>query len=98
MCLKKGGELVNPTKRGLSTLHNAMKNMSDSCFNEQKASGVLDDSSFLIPVKYHRVCHQNYARKHNQSYRQGVDSDQGCSTETHDYLTRLGAEPVDINQ
>ena len=60
ICLKKGGELVNPTEMGLATLHNGMKNMSDSCFNEQKASSILDDNSFLIPVKYHIICYQNY--------------------------------------
>ena len=67
----------------LSTLHNAMKNMSDSCFNKQKASGIFDDNSFLIPVKYHRICYQNYTSKHNQSYRQGIDFDQGCGTDIH---------------
>ena len=98
ICLKKGGELVNPTERGLSTLHSAMKNMSDSCFNEQKASGILDDNSFLIPVKYHRICYQNYTSKHNQSCRQGIDFDQGSSTEIHDYLTKSGAEPMDVSK
>ena len=98
ICLKKGGEFVNPTERGLSTLHNAMKNMSDSCFNEQKASGILDDNSFIIPVKYHRICYQNYTSKHNQSYRQGIDFNQGCSNEIHDYLTRSGAEPMDVSK
>ena len=98
ICLKKGGELVNPTERGLATLHNAMKNMSDSCFNEQKTSSILDDNSFLIPVKYHRICY-HYTSKHNQSYRQGIDFDQGRrNTEIHDYLIRSGAEPMDVRR
>ena len=98
ICLKKGGELVNPTERGLSTLYNAMKNVIDSCFNEQKVSGILDDTFFLILVKYHRICYQNYTSKHNQSYRQGIDFDQDCSTDTHDYLTRSGTEPMDVSR
>ena len=97
ICLKKGGELVNPTEKGLATLHNAMKNMNDSCFNEQKASSILDDNS-LIPVKYHRICYQNYTSKHNQFYRQGIDFGQGCNTEIHDYLTRSEAERMDVSK
>ena len=75
-----------------------MENMSDSCFNEQKASGISDDNSFLVPVKFDRMCYQNYTSKHNQSYRQGIDFDQGCRTEIHDYLTRSGAEPMDVSK
>ena len=98
ICLKKSGELVNPTERRLSTLHNAMKTMSDSCFNEQKASSILDDNSFLIPVKYHRIYYQNYTSKFYQSYRQGIDFDQGCSIDTHNYLTRSGAKTMDVSR
>ena len=72
--------------------------MSDSSFNEQKASGILDDNSFLIPVKYPRIFCQNYTRKHKQSYRKEIDFDQGCSTEIQDYFTRSGAEPMDVSK
>ena len=88
---EKGRELVNPTERRLAILHNAMKNMSDSCFNEQKDSGILDNNSLIIPVKYHRICYHNYTGKHNQSYRQGIDFDEDC-------LTRSGAEPMDLSK
>ena len=73
ICLKKGGELVNPKERGLATLHKTIRSLNESLYNEHKASGILDEEGFLKPVKYHRICYQNYTSENNQSYRQNID-------------------------
>ena len=100
MCLlcKKGGELVNLKERGLATLHKTIRSLNESLYNEHKASGILDEEGFLKPVKYHRICYQNYTSKNNQSYRQNIDLNQSDSTDTHDYLTRSGAVPMDASK
>ena len=98
ICLKKGGELVNPKERGLATLHKTIRSLNESLYNEHKASGILDEEGFLKPVKYHRICYQNYTSKNNQSYRQNIDLNQSDSTDTHDYLTRSGAVPMDASK
>ena len=75
-----------------------IRSLNESLYNEHKASGILDEEGFLKPVKYHRICYQNYTSKNNQSYRQNIDLNQSDSTDTHDYLTRSGAVPMDASK
>ena len=95
--MEKGNELVNPTEKGTLTLYNRMRAMKDGLYSQHKASGIIDETNFVQPIRYHRNCYQNYTSKHNLSYRQETNSSEESYSETHDYLTRSGVNPMDTN-
>ena len=98
ICMKKGNELVNPTEKGTLTLYNTMGAVKDGLYSQHKASGILDETNFVRPIRYHRNCYQNYTSKHNLSYRQETNSCEDGYSDTHDYLTRSGVNPMDISK
>ena len=98
ICMKKGNELVNPIENDALILCNTMRTMKDGLYGQHKASGILDETNFLQPIRYHRNWYQNYTSKHNLSFKQETNSFEESRSETHDYLTGSGVNPMDINK
>ena len=72
--------------------------MKDRLYSQHKASGILDETNFVQPIRYHRNCYWKYTSKHNLSYRHKTNSSEESHSETHDYLTRSGVNPMDTNK
>ena len=81
LCMKKGNELVKPTEKGTLTLYNTMRAMEDGLHSQHKTYGILAETNFVQPIRYHRNCDQNYTSKHNLLYRQDTHSSEESYSE-----------------
>ena len=72
--------------------------MKDGLYSQHKASGILDKTNFVQPIRHHRNRYLNYTGKHNLPHRQETNSPEEDYSETHDYLTRSGVNPMDTSK
>lgn len=97
ICLKKARKnekLVTPQNEGKTTLHNKMREQNDETYQQLEQDEILNDTGFMKPVKYHRVCYQKYTRSKTESCDENVPSTSG---ESH-RKTRSGSVTFDTTK